>query len=150
MGNITSAGRVSDITRLSSGQQDLFEIQGSKESLVSAIDQHGEEVLQYKFKDGFQTYSPLEYAVKLGDRESAQVLITLGASVDDSVQSFGTMVHFFMDCLEEGAEPDLAMLELLLDNISDVNLVEAGAFYTSLERALMHMANYKKSSLECD
>ncbi len=126
------------------GTPDPFLIDGSKETLQDAIEVHGKDVLQCKFKENYQTYSAFEYAVKLGDRKSAQDLISLGACVDDSKRSFGTMVHFFVDCLEENTEPDLELLELLLDNISDVSLRDAGDFCTSLEHALKHMANYKE------
>lgn len=111
---------------------------------MAAILAKGTEVLKYQFKDDYQTYSPLEYAVKIGDKKSARTLIDFGATVEDSPICRGTIVHFYVSCLSEYAFPDLEMLDLLLDHISDINMREAEYFRTALVCALEHMKPYGK------
>jgi hypothetical protein len=124
-----------------------FEVKASPEKLKEMIQAKGANVLNCKFKEGFQTYSPLEYAVKIRDTKSAQALIGFGADVEDSPLTHGTLVHFYIGCLSEHAPPNLDMLNLLLDH-TDVNKEEVGCFRNALECALEHMKPYKKMHLD--
>lgn len=126
------------------GTPDPFIIEGSEEALRDAIQEHGNGVLQYKFKEVFQTYSPLEYAVKLGDRTLITELISLGANVDKSEYCSGTMIHFYIDCLEGSEQSDLDLLRLLIDKVSDVNLVENNNLFTPIQYAVHCMVRDNK------
>jgi hypothetical protein len=119
-----------------------FHIEGSLNNLQRAIEEKGKDVIHYKFKDYFQTYSPLEFAVKINDKKSAATLINFGSKVEESSQGFRTVLHFYMDCLNEQTSPDLEMLDLLLDGISDVNLRDERTALTPLEHALKQMRCY--------
>ncbi len=121
------------------------ELNATSDNLKWALQQAPGDVLKYRFKDGFKTYTILEFAVKCDDIPATQALFELGADPEDSPAStLGSIVHFYMDCLREDADPNLEMLNLLLEKISDVNVSEAALGYTPLERALKVMGSFNK------
>lgn len=121
-----------------------YEVKATPENLRWALAQRQEDILKYKFKDSFQTYTIIEFAVKCGDYSSTCTLVELGANLGFSAASgTGTLLHFYMDCLEENTAPNLDLLHLLIDKI-DINIEEGGWFCTSLERAVTKMAHFKK------
>lgn len=127
------------------GYPDPFEIDATPQNLKVAIREKGKDVLKCKFKDPFhRDYTALEYAVKIGGKDSVCTLIALGAKVDYcSFTSLGTIVHFYIDCIKKDTPPDLEMLNLLLQDLTNVNEEEAGYFCTPLEYALHHMKHYE-------
>jgi len=123
----------------------------TQENLRTAIQELGEAALKCTFKDTRtfpQTYSPLEFAVNCGDVDSARSLIGLGANVKYSNQTFGSMAHYYIDCLSENTPPNLEMLHLLLDHMADINDENGGPFHTVLEHTLLHMSHYKQMHLD--
>lgn len=121
------------------------ELNATSENLKWALQQGPEDVLKYRFKDGSKTYTILEYAVKCDDTPSTHALFELGADPEHSPAStLGSIVHFYMDCLREDADPNLQMLNLLLEKISNINVSEAAAGYTPLEQALKVMSSFNK------
>jgi|GEM_PF-5221624 len=122
-----------------------YDLKGNSENLKWALQQNQNDILKYKFKDFFHTYTILEFAIKNGDLSAVRAVVALGANLEYSpARGTGGMLHFYMDCLEENSPPNLEILNFLIDKISDINVVEAGYFRTSLECALENMSHYKK------
>ena len=118
------------------------ELNATPDNLKWALQQKPADVLNYRFKEGFQTYTILEYAVKCGDVQSAVALIALGTDREHSPACNGSIAHFYMDCLKRDQVPNMEMLNLLLDNISSVDVRDADGF-TLLERALKVMGSFR-------
>lgn len=132
--------------RISEGAHYLvygYELNATSENLQWALKQRKEDILKYTFKDSFQTYSIMEYAVKCEDYPATCALVQLGANLDFSSIAFGSMLHFYMKCLREDVKPNLDILHLLINKI-DINTEDGGFFQTPLEIALETMAHFKK------
>jgi hypothetical protein len=61
-------------------------------------------------------YTPMEYAIKIGDLESLQFLLDRLPSFPDSLP------FFYMECLQEKIPANLGILRLLLSRMSDINV----------------------------
>lgn len=143
---LTTIGR--HLHGMAFGYPDPLEIKATPQNLETAIREKGKEVLKFKFNEGSQYYTryytALEYAVVIGDKDSILSLIALGARVDYcSFSSMGTVVHHYIDCLTKDTLPDLAMLNILLEHLININNEEGGYFRTPLEYALTHMKDYQ-------
>lgn len=123
---------------------DPLEIYVTPDTCLIAIHEHEETIFEYKFKDKSHTYDPLEYAVVIGEIEAVKELIALGAKQHYSAYNFGIMIHFYIDKLDENSNPNLEMLDLLIDQIEDIKGVESNDYRTLLEHALMNMSQFKK------
>jgi hypothetical protein len=122
-----------------------YELKATPENLKWALQQNKNDILKYKFKDSFHAYTILEFAIKCGDLSAARTVVESGADLEYSPASgMGSILHFYMDCLEENTPPNLELLNFVIDNISDINVEEAGYFRTPLECALENMSHYKK------
>ena len=96
--------------------------------------------------------SPLEQAISRGDKEAVQKLLKLEEKLPKSELREGKNLHCYIRCLNEDTPPDIEILNLLLNSVSNVNVEEQGSSYTALEHALVHMNNYKQmhwSVIEC-
>lgn len=121
---------------------DPIEFQANPENLQRAIRSKRQDVLYYWFKDGPKRYTPLEYAIKIQDKESLRMLLSFVAySTSPNLEA---LVFFYIDCLNEKSPPDLEILVLLLDSIPDCNVSKEDSTLTMLEYALKHMGRYRK------
>ena len=101
-----------------------YELNATEDNLKWAFKHSPEEVLKYTFREGSNVYTILEFAVKCNTTPSVIGLLEHGADPEHSPSSSGSILHFYMDCLKEDTKPNLEMLRLLLDHISDINVTE--------------------------
>jgi len=121
-----------------------YELDATPNNLKWALQQNKTEILKYKFKKGLTTYTILEYAIKCDDLATTRTLIELGANLEYCPLSSSSVLHFYVDCLDENIPPNLDLLNFLIDKISNINIEDSSYFRTTLEYVLEKMARYKE------
>lgn len=120
-----------------------YELEATQKNLDWALQQSRDEILKYTFKDSSGgSYTILEFAVKSGDLQAVRILFQFGADFAFSPRVFGSILHFYMDCLEENRFPDLEMLHFLIDKIANIDSQDSHQAGTPLVRALNNMAHF--------
>jgi|688.fasta_scaffold19506_5 hypothetical protein len=87
------------------GSGDSLEIPGTRENLQNAIKQYGKNILQFHFNEYFQNYTPLEYAIKIGDPEAVRAILSFGSDLH-SPQVKGSIAYFYL--FQLSTNPQLA------------------------------------------
>jgi hypothetical protein len=120
------------------------ELNATQQNLNWALKQNREDILKYLFKDAFKTYSILEFAVKCADFHAARFLFELGTAPGFSTTDSGNILYFYMNCLEENRQPNIELLNFLLDKFADDQAVAPHYLQGALELAIENMVHFKK------
>ncbi|MBJ7449449.1 MAG: hypothetical protein JHC93_03710 [Parachlamydiales bacterium] len=111
----------------------------STDNLLNEIECAGLNSVTCLFKEHFQTYTPLEYAIKSQCLEAISKLLYVNSLNSNAYfKEETTIIHFYISCLDEHA-PNTDILNVLVQHFRNWNKKHPQTNLYPVEQALKHM-----------